>query len=146
MKQLSVPVRYALSSALATGTNIAVQKGVAWFACGRLSLYVTMLCGAAAALVVKYFLDKRFIFCYRPPSRSDGAVRVILYLTISFFAAAVFWAVEVSVQALFSFAAARYAGAAIGLILGYSLKYELDKRFVFTPNRLFVSLPVAGAR
>jgi hypothetical protein len=50
---------------------------------------------------------------------------------MSGFATAVFWAVEISFDALFEFAAARYVGAAVGLTLGYSLKYELDRRFVF---------------
>jgi putative flippase GtrA len=135
MKQLPITVKYALSAASATGINIAVQKAVGSIIGGRFSLYIAILCGAAAGLIVKYFLDKRYIFYYRPPSRSDEALKVILYLMMSGFATAVFWAVEVSFQALLDFAAARYVGAVIGLVLGYSLKYELDKRFVFTPNR-----------
>jgi len=132
MKHLSTTVKYALFAGLATGINIVVQRGVGQIVQGPLSLYIVILSGTTAGLIVKYLLDKRFIFYYRPPSRSDEAIKVLLYLVMSSFATAVFWAVELSFDALFDFTAARYLGAAVGLTLGYSLKYELDKRFVFT--------------
>jgi drug/metabolite transporter (DMT)-like permease len=132
MKHLSITVKYALFAGLATGINIAVQRGVGRIVQGPLSLYFLILSGTTAGLIVKYLLDKRFIFHYQPPSRSDEAIKVLLYLMMSAFATAVFWAVELSFDALFDFTAARYLGAAVGLTLGYSLKYELDKRFVFT--------------
>ena len=132
MKHLSITAKYALFAGLATGINIAVQRGVGQIVRGPLSLYILILSGTTAGLIVKYLLDKRFIFHYQPPSRSDEAIKVLLYLMMSAFATAVFWAVELSFDALFDFTAARYLGAAVGLTLGYSLKYELDKRFVFT--------------
>ena len=132
MKHLSITFKYALFAGLATGINIAVQRGVGQIVQGPLSLYLVILSGTTAGLIVKYLLDKRFIFFYQPPSRSDEALKVLLYLMMSGFATAVFWAVEFSFDALFDFTAARYLGAAVGLTLGYSLKYELDKRFVFT--------------
>jgi putative flippase GtrA len=132
MKHLSTTVKYALFAGLATGINIAVQRGVGQIVQGPLSLYIVILSGTTAGLIVKYLLDKRFIFYYQPPSRSDEAIKVLLYLVMSAFATTVFWAVELSFDALFDFTAARYLGAAVGLTLGYSLKYELDKHFVFT--------------
>jgi len=131
MKHLSITVKYALFAGLATGLNIAVQRGAGQIVRGPLSLYIAILSGTTAGLIVKYLLDKRFIFYYQPPSRSDEALKVLLYLMMSGFATAVFWAVELSFHALFDFTAAKYLGAAAGLTLGYSLKYELDKRFVF---------------
>jgi putative flippase GtrA len=124
-------MKYAVFAAIATGINVAVQRGVAFFVQGPFSIYVSLFFGTIAGLVVKYLLDKRFIFYYRPISRGDEAVKVFLYLVMSGFATAVFWAVEISFDALFDFNAARYVGAVVGLTLGYSLKYELDKRFVF---------------
>jgi hypothetical protein len=131
MKHLSITVKYALFAGLATGINIAVQRGVGQIVRGPLSLYILILSGTTAGLIVKYLLDKRFIFHYQPPSRREEAIKVLLYLMMSAFATAVFWAVELSFDALFDFTAARYLGAAVGLTLGYSMKYELDKRFVF---------------
>jgi putative flippase GtrA len=118
-------------AAIATGTNIGVQRGVALFVQGTYSIYVSLFFGTIAGLVVKYLLDKRFIFYYQSISLGDEAVKVFLYLVMSGFTTAVFWAVEISFDRLFDFAGARYVGAAVGLTLGYSLKYELDRRFVF---------------
>jgi putative flippase GtrA len=131
MKQVPTVVKYAVFAAIATGINIAVQRGVAFFIEGPLTIYVSLLFGTIAGLVVKYLLDKRFIFYYRPVSLGDEAIKVFLYLVMSGFATVVFWAVEISFDALFGFDSARYLGAAVGLTLGYSLKYELDRRFVF---------------
>jgi putative flippase GtrA len=128
-------VKYAVFAAIATGINIAVQRGVAFFFQGPFSIYISLFCGTVAGLVVKYLLDKRFIFYYRAVSPGDEAVKVFLYLMMSGFATAVFWAVEISFDALFEFTAARYVGAAVGLTLGYSLKYELDRRFVFISKK-----------
>lgn len=134
MKRLSITVKYALFAGVATGINIAVQRGVSQIVRGPLSLYILILTGTTAGLIAKYLLDKRFIFHYQPPSRSDEVIKVLLYLMMSAFATAVFWAVEFSFDTFFDFTAARYLGAAVGLTLGYSLKYELDKRFVFTQH------------
>jgi putative flippase GtrA len=131
VKRVPIAVKYAVFAAIATGINIAAQRGAAFIVTGRFSLYVSLFFGTIAGLVVKYMLDKRFIFYYRPVSPGDEAVKVFLYLLMSGFATLVFWAVEISFDALFEFTAARYVGAAVGLTLGYSLKYELDRRFVF---------------
>jgi putative flippase GtrA len=131
MKRFPIAVKYAAFAAIATGINIAVQRGVAFFITGSFSIYISLLFGTVAGLAVKYLLDKRYIFCYHPVSLGDEALKVFLYLLMSGFATAVFWAVEISFDRLFEFAAARYVGAAVGLTLGYSLKYELDRRFVF---------------
>jgi putative flippase GtrA len=131
MKRFPIAVKYAVFAAIATGINIAVQRGVAFFVTGTYSIYISLFFGTIAGLVVKYILDKRYIFYYRPVSLGDEAVKVFLYLLMSGFATLVFWAVEISFDRLFDFPAARYVGAVVGLTLGYSLKYELDRRFVF---------------
>jgi putative flippase GtrA len=131
VKRVPTALKYAVFAAIATGVNIAVQRGVAFLVTGTFSLYISLFFGTIAGLVVKYLLDKRYIFYYHPVSLGDEAVKVFLYLLMSGFATAVFWAVEISFDTLLEFPAARYVGAVVGLTLGYSLKYELDKRFVF---------------
>jgi hypothetical protein len=131
MERIPIVVKYAVFAAIATGINIAVQRGVAVFVQGPYSIYVSLFFGTISGLGVKYLLDKRFIFYYRTRSLGDEAAKIFLYVVMSGFTTAVFWAVEISFDALFEFNAARYVGAAVGLTLGYSLKYELDRRFVF---------------
>ncbi len=44
---------------------------------------------------------------------------------------AIFWGLELGAYAAFHTQTARYVGGAVGLALGYWLKYQLDKRLVF---------------
>jgi hypothetical protein len=131
LERIPLVVKYAIFAAIATVINIAVQRGVAFFVHGPFTIYASLFFGTISGLGVKYLLDKRFIFYYRTRSLGEEAVKVFLYMLMSGVTTAVFWAVEISFDTLFEFSAARYVGAAVGLTLGYSLKYELDRRFVF---------------
>lgn len=131
LERIPTAVKYAIFAAIATGINIGVQRCVAFFVHGPFTIYVSLFFGTISGLGIKYLLDKRFIFYYRTRSLSDEALKVVLYVIMSGFTTAVFWAVEIVFDALFEFDAARYVGAVVGLTLGYSLKYELDRRFVF---------------
>jgi len=43
----------------------------------------------------------------------------------------IFWGVEVAFDYTFKTIPMRYTGGVIGLSIGYWMKYQLDKRFVF---------------
>ena len=146
MKQPSAAVKYALFAVLATTVNIAIQRALGALLEEPHCIYLAILAGTTGGLAVKYCLDRRFVFHYRPPSRPDETLRVLLYLAMSAFATAVFWAVELCFWAIFSFPAARYLGAALGLTLGYALKYELDRRFVFPPGEACGKTVGGGSR
>jgi len=129
---LSLALRYTLFAALSTATNLGVQKLTGSIAAGPWSLYIKMAFGTAAGVVVKYLLDKRYIFHYTPPSRRAEAMKFLLYTSLSVVTTLVFWATELLFHRLFAFDGSEYLGAATGLTLGYTLKYRLDKHFVFT--------------
>lgn len=134
MTRTSLALRYALFAALAAGTNTGVQCLAGLSAEGPWSLYLRMAAGTAAGVIVKYLLDKRFIFYYTPPSRRQEAFKFLLYTSLSVVTTAVFWVTELLFHELLAFEGSEYLGAALGLTLGYTLKYRLDKRFVFTRN------------
>jgi len=129
---VSIALRYAFFAALSTGTNIGVQRLTGIFTSGSYSIYVQMLAGTAAGVVVKYYLDKRYIFYYRAHTRRHEAYTFVLYTSLSVVTTLVFWITELLFHRFFEFNGSEYIGALIGLTLGYSLKYRLDKRFVFT--------------
>jgi len=131
MKRLPTGIRYAFFALLATIVNIAIQKLSLELWKGSFSLYGAILFGTAAGLALKYMLDKRFIFQYKPQSFREDTGTFLLYLLMSGITTAVFWSVELSFHSLFAFPNAKYIGAATGLVIGYSAKYVLDKRFVF---------------
>jgi hypothetical protein len=126
-----IAIKYAVFAVIATALNLLAQALSLSLYAGRNSLYVAMAVGTATGLISKYTLDKRYIFDYRPVSRLDDAQRFVYYTATGVITTAIFWGTEIAFDALWHNEFAKYLGAAIGLGVGYLLKYWLDKRFVF---------------
>ena len=90
-----------------------------------------MIAGTAVGLIVKYVLDKRFIFRFSANSVAHDGYVFVLYTVMGIVTTAMFWVVELGFDHLFATREMRYVGAALGLTLGYVTKYRLDKRYVF---------------
>lgn len=128
---LRVVAWYAAIALVSTAANIAVQALVvhAWH--GPHAIALSVLAGTAAGLPVKYELEKRLVFRFRTRDLRDNGRLFVVYTLFGIFTTGVFWAIEYAFHALFGTAAMRYTGAAIGLALGYVLRYQLDSRYVF---------------
>jgi putative flippase GtrA len=98
---------------------------------GPWNMLVGMLVGTLVGLMVKYLLDKRYIFDYEPKDLKSDGVAFILYSAMGLVTTAIFYATQLIFFKLFKTQIAFYIGGAIGLSIGYWVKYELDKRFVF---------------
>ena len=64
--------------------------------------------------------------------RRDEAQTFALYTAMGLATTAVFWGTELAFHWAFGTDAMRYLGGVLGLVAGYGLKYQLDKRYVFT--------------
>lgn len=76
-------------------------------------------------------MDKNFIFAYSTTSSAHDRHKFIQYTATGFFTTVLFWGFELFAEYLYGTKTARYTGAAIGLAIGYVVKYQLDKRYVF---------------
>ena len=129
---------YALFAAVATLVNLASQWGTLnaaatlGFAWGA-TLVPALIVGTGAGLVVKYVLDKRYIFDDQSRGVSAHAKRFSLYTMMGLFTTGIFWATELLFAVFDPTGKLIYIGGAIGLTIGYVTKYYLDRRFVFTP-------------
>lgn len=128
---MALVARYALFALVATLVNILVQDMAGRAYTGPFELYLAMGAGTLAGLVVKYVLDKKYIFFHKTAGLGDDSRKFLLYSFMGVFTTLVFWGSEVGFDFVFGSKAMRYAGAGIGLGLGYWMKYRLDKRFVF---------------
>lgn len=117
---------------ISIGVNVAVQFMAFLVYSGAYALYTAMASGTAAGLIVKYLLDKRYIFFYLSKDRMDTARTFIRYTGTGVVTTALFWITEIGFDAVFQSASAKYLGAAAGLSMGYTLKYHMDKRMVFS--------------
>ena len=128
---MRVVVLYTLFAAIATVTNLGSQALVQLLYKGPYDLIVAILVGTFVGLVVKYLLDKRYIFAYRTRSLAHDGQLFVLYAAMSLITTVIFWGFEYGFELAFGTDLMRYLGGLIGLAIGYFLKYQLDKRFVF---------------
>jgi len=124
-------VRYIFFAIASTLVNLAFQYISFLLYTGAFSLYVAMFFGTLAGLVLKYILDKKYIFFHTPENAKDDGKKFMLYSLMGVFTTFIFWGFEIAFDLLFSDENAKYAGAVLGLSIGYVVKYQLDKKFVF---------------
>jgi putative flippase GtrA len=122
---------YALFAFISTVVNIAFQYLSFLVYSGCLSLYVAMFAGTVAGLILKYILDKKYIFFHKPKSKKDDGKKFFLYSLMGIFTTFIFWGFEIGFDYIYESQNAKYIGAVIGLSIGYVVKYFLDKKFVF---------------
>lgn len=126
-----IAIKYTLFALFSTAFNLLFQYLSFLVYTDIASLYVAMLAGTIAGLFCKYILDKKFIFYHKPKSKVDDAKKFIRYTIMGIFTTFIFWGTEIGFDMYFEEENAKYAGASIGLSIGYIIKYFLDKRFVF---------------
>jgi putative flippase GtrA len=122
---------YAILALIATATNIGAQDLVVRGYNGAFHLLLSIAVGTGVGLVVKYMLDKRYIFRFRARDVAHDGKTFAMYALMGVATTAIFWGVEYGFQHLFETREMRYLGAVIGLAIGYLAKYHLDKRYVF---------------
>ena len=124
-------IRYTLFAIIATAANICAQDLVIRSYKGTFDILTSVIIGTGVGLVVKYILDKRYIFCFWARSVAHDTQTFALYTFMGLATTLIFWGFEFSFHHLFETKEMRYLGGVIGLAIGYLTKYHLDKRYVF---------------
>ncbi len=138
MRPLSIAALYSLFAAAATALNLGTQWALVRLWPWGLRGFAALVAGTGAGLLLKYVLDKRWIFGFTASSFGRDAQRFLLYTGSGVATTALFWGIELACIGIFRAPWARYVGGALGLCAGYSAKYLLDRRFVFaTAGRAF---------
>jgi putative flippase GtrA len=115
--------------------NIGAQALTVFVYSGEFNLWLAIFMGTGAGLVSKFLLDKKYVFAVS--EREKGSTEFLLYTSTGVITTAIFWGVEWAFDYYFSTLYMRYVGAVIGLSIGYIIKYQLDKRFVFSGVKAF---------
>ena len=125
-------LRYAAFAVIATLANLAAQRVVLAWDDSATGFVLAVGAGTLVGLVIKYLLDKRWIFMDMSTGLAAHGRRFALYTAMGAFTTAIFWATETAFWLVWGTDLMRETGAVIGLTLGYVLKYRLDRRYVFT--------------
>ncbi|KAJ54133.1 polysaccharide biosynthesis protein GtrA [Actibacterium mucosum KCTC 23349] len=131
MSPAALILRYGAFAVLATVANLGAQRAVLAISDGTLGFAIAVFTGTAVGLVLKYVLDKRWIFDDRSTGMAAHGRKFGLYTAMGLITTAIFWGTETAFWLIWDSHAMRELGAVLGLAVGYVTKYFLDRRFVF---------------
>ena len=132
---MRLAITYAILALIATAANIGAQDLVIRGYSGAYDIMLSMMIGTGCGLVVKYILDKRYIFRFRARNAVHDSQTFALYTVMGLATTVIFWGFEFGFEYLFATKEMRYLGGIIGLAIGYLTKYHLDKRYVFRTDQ-----------
>ena len=127
---------YSLFALIATLSNIAAQDVTVRYYNGVYAIELSVIVGTAIGLIIKYILDKHFIFKFQTNTAAHNGKTFILYTLMGILTTLIFWGFEFGFNHIFQTKQMRYLGGIIGLSIGYIAKYHLDKHFVFRPSKV----------
>ena len=87
--------------------------------------------GTIIGLIVKYALDKRWVFFDLDRTLKGNSRKFMLYTVMGGFTTLIFWGSETFFWLVWQTDAMREVGMILGLAIGYICKYNLDRRYVF---------------
>jgi putative flippase GtrA len=136
---MTLPVlilRYALFAAIATVANLGVQRLVMRLGDATWVFLAAVFLGTLVGLVIKYVLDKKWIFFDAGTGLKQHGQKFGLYTAMGLITTAIFWGTESVFWFVWHTEPMRELGAVLGLAVGYVVKYRLDRRFVFNDAAL----------
>jgi putative flippase GtrA len=128
---MKLATTYTIFALLSTIANIGSQDLALRLYSGLYAVTLSVMIGTGVGLVVKYVLDKKYIFNYQTRDLSHDTKTFTLYTIMGVITTIIFWGFEFGFEFTFHTKEMRYLGGVIGLAIGYYIKYQLDKRFVF---------------
>lgn len=128
---MKITINYFIFAIIAIVINIGSQDLFIRFYWGPHQIFISILVGTLVGLMVKYILDKKYIFKFQADSLGKDTRTFILYSLMGMVTTLIFWGGELGFHYLYGTRFFRYLGGGIGLAIGYWVKYYLDRRFVF---------------
>ena len=122
---------YTLFAVLSTAINIGSQMLSIWIYKGPCSVEISILVGTAMGLPLRYFLEKRYIFNFTSKNLVHDGKLFIFYSAMGVITTLIFWGTEYAFHLVYDTDLMRYLGGIIGLSIGFYVKYQLDKKYVF---------------
>lgn len=88
-----------------------------------------LVVGTGVGFVFKFLVDKFLIF--KEKSLERTLRQLAIYTIFALLTTAIFWCVELLFLIIFSFENRELIGGFLGLSIGYTVKFFLDKKWVF---------------
>lgn len=130
-KATEITVLYTLFALVSTAINIGSQMVSTWVYKGPCTVELSILFGTAMGLPLRYFLDKRYIFKFISKNLIHDGKLFFIYSAMGVTTTLIFWVTEYAFHLIYDTNLMRYFGGIIGLSIGFYIKYQLDKKYVF---------------
>lgn len=124
--------RYTAFAVLATTCNLSTQRIILQSYSTDAHFAAAIGGGTIIGLIVKYVLDKRWIFYDIETGAKNHSRKFLIYTGMGLITTTIFWGTETAFWLIWRTDLMRELGAVLGLTVGYLVKYNLDRRFVFT--------------
>lgn len=131
MTKLKITFLYSLFAIVSIAANLLAQDITIRVYHLEYQLALSVVVGTTVGLLIKYILDKKYIFRFTAISLAHDSSLFVMYTAMGVITTLIFWGFEFTFEYLFHTKYMRYIGAVMGLSIGYFIKYNLDKRFVF---------------
>ena len=128
----NISIRYILFAVIATLANLGSQRIILGIDDTRYFFVGAIAVGTLVGLSIKYILDKRWIFGDMSAGLMAHGRKFSLYMFMGVFTTVIFWFLETVFWLIWKTDFMREIGAIVGLSVGYCVKFNLDKRYVFT--------------
>lgn len=128
---VKIAVLYTFFAVLSTFINISSQMLSIWVYQGPYSVEISILVGTAAGLPLRYVLEKRFIFAFTSKNLAHDGKLFVFYSAMGLITTLIFWGTEYAFHLIYDTDIMRYLGGIFGLAVGFYVKYQLDKKYVF---------------
>ena len=131
MNNKKIILKYIFFAIFATFANLLTQRIILSFFQTNFFFLVAILLGTFVGLIIKFYLDKTFIFFDRTKDLKNIGQKFSLYSTNGIFSTIIFWGTESIFWIIWQKDNMREIGAILGLSIGYIMKFKLDKKYVF---------------
>ena len=122
---------YIFFATISSIFNLLTQRVILYFSKSDLFFFLAIILGTLAGLIIKFFLDKSYIFVDNKKEILYVSEKFGLYSFMGIFSTMVFWSTEYIFWIIWRQENMRELGAILGLTFGYIIKYKLDKKYVF---------------
>ena len=126
---------YSLFAIISTIINLITQRLILLISTNNLFFFLALFIGTLNGLILKFYLDKKWIFSNTVKNTKRNIFQFSLYTLMGIITTLIFWGTEIIFWLIWQNENMRELGAVLGLSLGYSIKYNLDKRFVFNQKK-----------
>ena len=126
-----IAVLYTLFAVVSIAINIGSQILSIWTYNGPFSVEISILIGTAMGLPLRYVLEKKYIFNFTSKNFTHDGKLFVFYSAMGVITTLIFWGTEYAFHLIYDTDFMRYLGGIIGLSIGFYVKYQLDKKYVF---------------